>query len=386
MLRGHAEAVMPLIARVMDAARCEFTDLDRIAVTVGPGSFTGLRVGISAARGIALAAGKPAIGLSTLSALAAPHVAARADHDHHCGDRCAQRAGLFPCLRAERQNDRGAAARPRARRGARRAGRADGHHRLRAPRSSRRIGRAVRRCRTSRSMRRRTSAGSRVSAPPRRTRAPRRSRSICAGPMRVRRTPAGCRADELVSPACSPAPSRRSRRASPRDAASLAALHAASFSRGWSESEFEQLAHRPQRDCRSRRNAGRRNRRLHRVAPRRRRGGNSLGRGRARMARTRARAAAARPAFAPPRGPGLRAVFLEVDEDNTPARRLYARAGFREVGRRPGYYSRRKGARWCCAGTLCKTGRRHDRRDMVAVTDGKPEFHRSAMRRPRACA
>src|SRR3982750_1943612 len=77
MLRGHAEAVMPMIARVMDAARCEFAELDRIAVTVGPGSFTGLRVGISAARGIALAAGKPAIGLSTLSAFAAPHVAAR---------------------------------------------------------------------------------------------------------------------------------------------------------------------------------------------------------------------------------------------------------------------------------------------------------------------
>ena len=80
MLKGHAEAVMPLIARVMDAARCEFADLDRIAVTVGPGSFTGLRVGISAARGIALVTGKPAIGLSTLSALAAPHVAARSDH------------------------------------------------------------------------------------------------------------------------------------------------------------------------------------------------------------------------------------------------------------------------------------------------------------------
>ncbi len=80
MQRGHAEAVMPLIARVMDAARCEFSDLDRIAVTVGPGSFTGLRVGISAARGLALAAGKPAVGLSTLSALAAPHVAARSDH------------------------------------------------------------------------------------------------------------------------------------------------------------------------------------------------------------------------------------------------------------------------------------------------------------------
>jgi tRNA threonylcarbamoyladenosine biosynthesis protein TsaB len=77
MVRGHAEAVMPLIARVMDAGRCEFADLDRIAVTVGPGSFTGLRVGIAAARGIALAAGKPSIGLSTLAALAAPHVAAR---------------------------------------------------------------------------------------------------------------------------------------------------------------------------------------------------------------------------------------------------------------------------------------------------------------------
>ena len=77
MVRGHAEAVMPLIARVMDAARSEFVELNRIAVTVGPGSFTGLRVGISAARGIALAAAKPAIGLSTLSALAAPHVAAR---------------------------------------------------------------------------------------------------------------------------------------------------------------------------------------------------------------------------------------------------------------------------------------------------------------------
>lgn len=76
MTRGHAEALMPMIARVMDAAAIEFSDLDRIAVTVGPGSFTGLRVGISAARGIALASGKRAIGLSTLAALAAPHLAA----------------------------------------------------------------------------------------------------------------------------------------------------------------------------------------------------------------------------------------------------------------------------------------------------------------------
>src|SRR6201985_323120 len=71
MARGHAEAVMPLIARVMDLAEIEFSELDRIAVTTGPGSFTGLRVGIAAARGIALASGKPAIGLSTLSGFAA---------------------------------------------------------------------------------------------------------------------------------------------------------------------------------------------------------------------------------------------------------------------------------------------------------------------------
>jgi tRNA threonylcarbamoyl adenosine modification protein YeaZ len=75
MTRGHAEALMPMIGRVMDEAALPFADLDRIAVTTGPGSFTGLRVGIAAARGIALAAGKPAIGLSTFAAFAAPHVA-----------------------------------------------------------------------------------------------------------------------------------------------------------------------------------------------------------------------------------------------------------------------------------------------------------------------
>jgi tRNA threonylcarbamoyl adenosine modification protein YeaZ len=75
MSRGHAEALIPLLARLMDAARMAFRDLDRVAVTTGPGSFTGLRVGISAARGIALAAEKEAVGVSTLSAYAAPYLA-----------------------------------------------------------------------------------------------------------------------------------------------------------------------------------------------------------------------------------------------------------------------------------------------------------------------
>ncbi len=76
MGRGHAEALMPLLARVMEHAGMDFADLDRVVVTTGPGSFTGLRVGIAAARGIALAAEKPAVGLSTLAAYAAPHMSA----------------------------------------------------------------------------------------------------------------------------------------------------------------------------------------------------------------------------------------------------------------------------------------------------------------------
>src|SRR3977135_4061855 len=92
MKRGHAEALMPLIARVMKASGVAFMSLDRIAVTTGPGSFTGLRVGLSAARGIALAAAKPVVGLTTLAAYAAPIVshngeqpvisAIDARHDH----------------------------------------------------------------------------------------------------------------------------------------------------------------------------------------------------------------------------------------------------------------------------------------------------------------
>lgn len=74
MARGHAEALMPMVERVMQAAALPFTALDRIAVTVGPGSFTGLRVGISAARGLGLAAGKPVVGVTTLSAYAAPYL------------------------------------------------------------------------------------------------------------------------------------------------------------------------------------------------------------------------------------------------------------------------------------------------------------------------
>jgi tRNA threonylcarbamoyl adenosine modification protein YeaZ len=74
MERGHAEALLPLITRVVGAVEGGFGSIDRVAVTVGPGSFTGIRIGISAAQGIAIARKIELVGVSTLAALAAPHI------------------------------------------------------------------------------------------------------------------------------------------------------------------------------------------------------------------------------------------------------------------------------------------------------------------------
>jgi tRNA threonylcarbamoyladenosine biosynthesis protein TsaB len=76
MQRGHAEALLPLVERVMAHAKGGFASIGRVAVTVGPGSFTGLRVGIAAARAIGLAIKVPVVGVTTLSALVAPMLAA----------------------------------------------------------------------------------------------------------------------------------------------------------------------------------------------------------------------------------------------------------------------------------------------------------------------
>ena len=123
------------------------------------------------------------------------------------------------------------------------------------------------------------------------------------------------------------------------DAAALAALHGAAFRRGWSEDEFERLlvdanviAHRALvgRSLAgfiiSRRAAGEAEILSVAVAPARR------GRGLAsKLLDMHLRRLA---------GLGVKSVFLEVDEDNAPARRLYAGARFRDVGRRPAYYAR----------------------------------------------
>jgi tRNA threonylcarbamoyladenosine biosynthesis protein TsaB len=71
MERGHAEALIPMLGDVLADAKLSYSDLDAIAVTRGPGAFTGIRIGLASARGLALATGLPVIGVTTLEALAA---------------------------------------------------------------------------------------------------------------------------------------------------------------------------------------------------------------------------------------------------------------------------------------------------------------------------
>jgi tRNA threonylcarbamoyladenosine biosynthesis protein TsaB len=71
MDRGHAEALMPLVQEAMAATGLAFADLGQVAVGVGPGSFTGIRIALAAARGIALAANLPVVGIDSFNAVAA---------------------------------------------------------------------------------------------------------------------------------------------------------------------------------------------------------------------------------------------------------------------------------------------------------------------------
>ena len=71
MEKGHAEHLAPLIAETLSAAGLAFSDIDRVGVVVGPGGFTGVRVGLAFARGLALGTGIAVIGVQSLSVLAA---------------------------------------------------------------------------------------------------------------------------------------------------------------------------------------------------------------------------------------------------------------------------------------------------------------------------
>jgi len=68
--RGHAERLVPMICELMGEAGLSFAELDRIAVTIGPGGFTGVRVGVAAARALALATGAPTVAASSLAVMA----------------------------------------------------------------------------------------------------------------------------------------------------------------------------------------------------------------------------------------------------------------------------------------------------------------------------
>lgn len=70
MERGHAEALIPMVVETMAEAGEKYAALTAVAVTVGPGAFTGIRIGLAAARGIGLAANVPVIGVTTFAAVA----------------------------------------------------------------------------------------------------------------------------------------------------------------------------------------------------------------------------------------------------------------------------------------------------------------------------
>jgi tRNA threonylcarbamoyladenosine biosynthesis protein TsaB len=99
MERGHAEALAPMVDEVMREVSCPFSRLDRLAVTTGPGTFTGQRVGLSFMRGLRVALGKPLLGVTSLAAMAeeARHEAnaecAAAVHDARRGEVYLQAVG-----------------------------------------------------------------------------------------------------------------------------------------------------------------------------------------------------------------------------------------------------------------------------------------------------
>jgi tRNA threonylcarbamoyladenosine biosynthesis protein TsaB len=93
---GHGRALAPLVARVMADAACHAKDLDAIAVSIGPGSFTGLRTGLGLAKGMVYALGCPLVAVPTLDALAV--VAAGEPGERVCAMLDARKGEVYAAL------------------------------------------------------------------------------------------------------------------------------------------------------------------------------------------------------------------------------------------------------------------------------------------------
>ena len=96
MTRGHQERLATMVGEMMAARDLGFSAVDRIGVTVGPGSFTGLRVGLAFAKGLALALDRPCVGVGTLEAPGRRRWQLRTPGgDHRCGPRTCSSSQLF---------------------------------------------------------------------------------------------------------------------------------------------------------------------------------------------------------------------------------------------------------------------------------------------------
>jgi len=104
MERGHAEVLAPMVQEAMAEAGLAFADLDRLAVTTGPGTFTGQRVGLAFMRGLRIALKRPLIGITTLEAMAAAAMTETAA-SHAAVLHDARRSEVYFALYAARRRD-----------------------------------------------------------------------------------------------------------------------------------------------------------------------------------------------------------------------------------------------------------------------------------------